>query len=307
MALDENPCIVFEAEDGGPASHTPSQIPLILIHDGGGTCFAYYCLNPLNRPVYEIHNPYFARDDADGGAHWPGGIPEMARHYAGLIRKVMPRGGTVLLGGWSLGGILSLEVARVLLFEQEGLPPFRIMGIAMVDSVCPAVLYADLQGRENGEKKIVPFKGEFGPNTKPETIERVTRCFAEARRAVADYALPSCWGDPGRRWAENGNGHHQKHNGGGEVTDIKPLPPAILLRAREALPVEADEVSFVDTVRNDRSLGWDLYRKGFFEEVVDIPGHHFNVFGWENIDVISEKLAEACKRLEGGAYGKASQ
>lgn len=294
MALDENPSLVFDANDCDPSlttniTTTISQIPLILIHDGGGTSFAYYCLNPVfHRPIYEIHNPRFASDVEDEASHWPGGIPEMARHYADLIRRTLPPG-EILLGGWSLGGILALEVARVLLLpavsgeeEKDDGDGWRVVGIVMVDSVCPAVSQQQQHvGRE--KRKIVPFRGEWEPSTKPETIARVTRCFAEARRAVAEYVLPDCWGREGR-------------GGGGDGVKC---PRAILLRAREAFPVGADEVSFVDTVRDDRSLGWDLYREGFFEEVIDVPGHHFNVFAWEHIDVISEKLAEACRRLEG--------
>lgn len=39
-------------------------IPVFLIHDGGGTTFAYHCLDPLDRSVYGIFNPIFtlARD-----------------------------------------------------------------------------------------------------------------------------------------------------------------------------------------------------------------------------------------------------
>lgn len=280
MDEDENPGLIFEADDGDdPLS--ASDVPLVLTHDGGGTCFSYYCLNPLGRPTYEIHNPHF-----DSGAPWPGGIPEMARHYVGLLRKVVPRG-RILLGGWSLGGILSLEMARVL----AGDPLYSVVGIVMVDSVCPRVLSSSSkQDSDQPERRVLPFQGQFGPHTKQETIERVTSCFVEARRAVAAYQLP--------RWEDDRKDGEQRAWSVSGGLSNSCCPPTILLRATEAVPVGPDEVSFVDTARDDRMLGWGDYQRDFFAEIVDIPGHHFNVFAFEHIDMISKKLVEACKRLE---------
>lgn len=192
----------------------------------------------------------------------------MARHYVGLMRKAVPRG-RVLLGGWSLGGLLSLEMARVLV----GDPDFTVIGIAMVDSICPASVDTTRTGAAD-TAAVVPYKHQFGPNTKQETIEGVERCFAEARKSIEAWAMPR-WDGPGAK-----------------------CPPAILLRAREAVPTEPGEVSFVDTTRRSRSLGWDEYQKDFLEEIVDIPGHHFSIFAWEHIDDVSQKLADACNTLE---------
>lgn len=295
MDKDENPCLIYEAEDGGDPGDI-SHVPLVLIHDGGGTCFAYYCLDPLGRPTYEIHNPHFY-----SGKSWAGGIPDMARHYVGLLRKAVPRG-RILLGGWSLGGILSLEMARLLADD----PLYNVLGIVMVDSICPLAFRAEA-GAPLDTKRLVPFQGQFGPHTQPETIERVTRCFDDARKAVAAYQPPRWEGD--RKEDSGREQHHHRLNGtvkdegrrflrnNGAVPKLG-CPPAILLRATQAVPVEPEQVSLVDTVRNDRTLGWDEYRKGFFKEIVDIPGHHFNIFAFENIDEITTKLTEACNKLE---------
>lgn len=43
MKDDENPGLIYEAEDGPDPLHC-SQTPLVLIHDGGGTCFS--CMQP---------------------------------------------------------------------------------------------------------------------------------------------------------------------------------------------------------------------------------------------------------------------
>ncbi|KUI71318.1 Polyketide synthase PksR [Cytospora mali] len=285
MKDDENPCLIYDAEDGPDPSQC-SHLPIVMIHDGGGTCFAYYCLNPIGRPMYEIHNPHFY-----SGKSWPGGIPEMARHYVDLMRQMVPRG-RILLGGWSLGGLLSLEMARILADD----PLYTVVGIVMVDSISP-LAFKPKAGVAN--VRAVPYKQKFGPNTKQETIEGVERCFAEARKAVETYEPPT-WDNTGR---ENEDGPVNGTNGTENEEGHTPLakiecPPAILLRAKETVPAEPEEVSLVDVTRQERTLGWDKYREGFFKDILDIPGHHFNIFAWEHIDMVSERLMEACVTLE---------
>lgn len=300
MRDDENPCVVYEAGDGPDPVHY-SHIPIVMIHDGGGTCFvgkkqsrygehwltclkAYYCLNPIGRAMYEIHNPHFY-----SGKPWPGGIPEMARHYVDLMHKMVPRG-RILLGGWSLGGLLSLEMARILADD----PLYTVLGIVMVDSICP-VAFRTIAATNN--LRIAPYKQKFGNNTKQETIEGVERCFTEAKMAVEGYELPK-WDDAGQEreqdGMEDGEVQSQVHAPSPKIE----CPRTILLRARDNVPADPGEVSFVDVTRQSRTLGWDQYRDDLVEEIVDIPGHHFNIFAWEHIDEVSQKLLDACNTLE---------
>lgn len=88
---DSNPVLIQDYQSSSNIS-TPA-IPLILIHDGGGTVFQYFLLSPLSRPVYGIANPHF-----ESGEPWSGGLPEMAAHYANLIQTAIPSG-QILLGG----------------------------------------------------------------------------------------------------------------------------------------------------------------------------------------------------------------
>lgn len=261
--FQSNPDLVQEL----PRSHArPPPPPVVLIHDGGGTIYSYYCLGRLGRPVYGIHNPHYGTDKV-----WTGGIPEMAAHYAGLIRqRVVPEagGGDIILGGWSLGGLLSLQIAR-LLAEDETTPRVRVLGIVMIDSIYP---------RRPAPARIVPHAVEWSPSTKPETRAAVQRCFDEAVRMVGEWELPT--------WDE-------------EEGDLRPPPPVWLLRAEEPVPVlEEDGVSRVDTYREERFLGWDHYREGLIVKVEDIPGHHFNIFSFDHIDAVTEKLRRACDDVE---------
>lgn len=274
MLEDENPGLIYEAEDG-PDPLNISHVPLVLIHDGGGTCFSYYCLDPLGRPTYEIHNPRYYTQQP-----WEGGIPEIARYYVSLIHKRVPHG-RILLGGWSFGGILSLAISRLLADE----PLYNVLGIVMIDSICPSSV------RSKDWSRGLIYKGQFSERTSQETIERVTWCFSDAVRVIGEYQMPS-WGDS--EGDNNNNDGLQSHT----LTTEAICPPTILLRAMDFVPVETHELSRVDLVRHDRSLGWNDYRKGFFQEIMDVPGHHFSIFAFDNIETITEKLIAACNKLD---------
>ena len=70
-----------------------SRVPLVLIHDGGGTTFQYHMLGTLGRHSYAVANPYF-----NDGAEPPGGIRHLAEEYAAAIEDTLK--GPVIIGGW---------------------------------------------------------------------------------------------------------------------------------------------------------------------------------------------------------------
>ncbi|KAH6850406.1 Alpha/Beta hydrolase protein [Chaetomium sp. MPI-CAGE-AT-0009] len=277
--FDEQPSLiqVFDPEDTWNAttsssawgekrsSPTGTPTPLILVHDGGGTIFSYHCLGELGRRVHGIANPNY-----ESGQAWAGGLPEMARLYLGFVASVIPPGGDVILGGWSLGGLLALEMAH-----QAAADParrVRVVGIVMVDSVCPLAPAAGSR-----PAVVVPHAVQWHEHTRPETREKVTRCFAEALRMVGEWTLP-VWED--------------------KAGDGPRPPPVVMLGARERVPV-ADGVSRVDLHREDRLLGWGGYRKDLINEVIDIPGHHYNIFDTDdNLDAATEAIARACVLVE---------
>lgn len=265
-----NPNLVQELPRSRAPVHPPPT-PLVLIHDGGGTVYSYHCLGRLDRPVYGIYNPHYGTDRV-----WAGGIREMAAHYVGLIKAAIPRG-DVILGGWSLGGLLSLQIARLLADDGK----LNVLGIVMVDSVYP-------RAQELGPK-VVRHVVEWGPTTKKETREAVQRCFQEAGRMVGEWKLPT-W----EAREEEEDGVYDPVMPGPNVNP----PPVWLLRAVEPVPVLEEGVSRVDTYRRDRCLGWDSYRKGLIVKVEDVPGHHFNIFSFEHIDAVTEKLKRACAEVE---------
>ncbi|ETS73689.1 hypothetical protein PFICI_14635 [Pestalotiopsis fici W106-1] len=270
-----NPALIYEGPDWLPEP----RAPLILIHDGGGTTFSYHCLDPTNRPLWGVENARLHE-----GGWWEGGIPEMARHYIDLIGKALPNGGEIILGGWSLGGILSLEMAHQIATDKDLRPKFTVLGIVMVDSLLP------------------PPRGTPATDTtqKPQELGRVTDRTPDEIRALDLKAKVDVNMTHARRMVARWEPPRWKKAAAGPV--LRP-PPTILLRANEA--VDGPTPSFADFARGDRMLGWGWYNEEngrFLRGVVDIQGHHFSVFKDEYIEDITAKICEAANKLEDEYY-----
>ncbi|PHH63175.1 hypothetical protein CDD81_6226 [Ophiocordyceps australis] len=240
--------------------------PIFLIHDGGGTTFAYHCLDPLRRFVYGIRNPHFFT-----GATFANGISEMGRLYANMIRRAVAQADfpakrasdgrtNVFLGGWSLGGMLSLEVAHVLAEDEV----VRVIGILMVDSPYPGLT-------EPFDGPIAPRSRKGEAKSKNEVL--ADRCMAEARRMVDGWQLP-VWKEARR-------------------------PPTVLLRATDRVPTLGPGVERVDVYRSDAMLEWARYDEAMFEEVLEVRGHHFDLFSPERISATTEVIRRGLEVLDG--------
>ncbi|KAI0206625.1 Alpha/Beta hydrolase protein [Astrocystis sublimbata] len=263
MADLDNPSLIYE----GPKQPwlDKQAAPLILLHDGGGTTFNYHCLYPIGRTIYGIHNAHF-----EEGGYWESGIPGMAAHYIELIEKILPKGGDILLGGWSLGGILSLEVAWQLANRPATkLPKFTVVGMIFIDSVYT---------RLTCEVRDMPAPDAQPIVKSPEELsamplrEKVDLNMTHARLMVTRDALPDWKG----REAE--------------------IPPTCLLRAKELF--STDGAILVDFARKFPLLGWDQYHDArWIKEVVDVDGHHFSVFEHQYLPNISNKISEAADRF----------
>ncbi|KAK5166036.1 polyketide beta-ketoacyl-synthase [Saxophila tyrrhenica] len=99
--------------------------PLFLFHDGSGTVECYRRLKQLGCDVFAIANPIMER-----GVHWAKDLVGMARHYAAAIAALPTR--TVILSGWSFGGVLAYEIA-------QHLAPLgtTVQGVMFIDSPPP--------------------------------------------------------------------------------------------------------------------------------------------------------------------------
>ncbi|KAL4924049.1 thioesterase domain-containing protein [Aspergillus undulatus] len=149
---------------GNPSS---PLTPLILIHAISGMALPYFALGSLSssssysssysssspsssslsanpsqhddsdfeeedqgRPVYGLSSPIFESPSAfyrHGKS-----LPSLAREYVNIIRRDIQPHGPYLLGGWSMGGMIAVEMAAILTAQGE-----TVKHVLMIDSINP--------------------------------------------------------------------------------------------------------------------------------------------------------------------------
>jgi len=90
-----------------------SNNPLFLVHPLVGIATPYMALSDFKeRPIYGIHNPYFAQNNSFTT------LEEMADFYIKAINLVQTEG-PYYIGGWSFGGVVALEIASRLVIQSK--------------------------------------------------------------------------------------------------------------------------------------------------------------------------------------------
>ncbi|KAL6872005.1 alpha/beta-hydrolase [Trichoderma novae-zelandiae] len=288
--------------------------PLVLIHDGGGTTFGYFMLGNLYREVWAIHNPHFF----DGGA-FEGGLDEMARLYIQCMKDTGIKG-NILLGGWSLGGFLSLTVARFLAEDPEA--TIKVLGIVMMDT-----------------PHHIPFSQVDGPTDDPvigNIPEAIQKCFDRCDEMLENWEVPK-WDGPacdgkvvffgvgGRRYSvPPGKVLYKPFGGTWSPVEVPPYnkpaeesprgdeesrpekassiapPPTVLIRALQSMPLPEGrtEPYIIDKHRGDRTLGWSANAPEFIKAVLDVNSNHYEMFEKTNNAQIKDMTTQLNLALE---------
>lgn len=127
-----------------PIQPEGTRPPFFCVHPSGGSVLCYLDLARLlgtlgtGRPFHGLQGP-----DPRSGREPFERIEDMAAVYLKAIREVRPRG-PWLLGGYSFGGYVALEMARQLTAEGTAgeEPPF----LALLDTRAPAALHEQPEG-----------------------------------------------------------------------------------------------------------------------------------------------------------------
>ncbi|HLW88624.1 MAG TPA: alpha/beta fold hydrolase [Terriglobales bacterium] len=115
-----------------------AEPPLFITHGLGGSVMDFY---QVVKHIQTPHAIYGMQAKGIDGAEEPSeSIEDMARHSLDAVKQIQPRG-PYLLVGYSLGGLVTLEMARQLTAEGE-----KVALLAMLDSY-PEIRYLSFAQR----------------------------------------------------------------------------------------------------------------------------------------------------------------
>lgn len=117
-----------------PLRATGTRVPLFCFAPAGGTAHPYYALMHFlgeDQPVYALQDPSLAFPRKPCAS-----IEEMAACYAEAIRTVQP-GGPYCLFGWSFGGLVAFETARLLMQHGASVPLLAVLDTPMRPTETP--------------------------------------------------------------------------------------------------------------------------------------------------------------------------
>ncbi|AGS70772.1 hybrid non-ribosomal peptide synthetase/type I polyketide synthase [Streptomyces collinus] len=254
---------------------TGSRPPLVLVHPVGGDVLCYAGLGALldeDQPLYALQYP-----DAEPA---PTTVAGLAAHYADALTARFPDG-PFRLGGWSMGGVLALETARLLTGRGRTVelvaavdllePPGRAEPAS--DAALLARFARDLAGLAGSDWHPGPAEFEPTRHRSPveellsrarqaavlpaeidaATLERLANRFLRLARALADHdAAPY----PGR------------------VRLLRAMDGASAATTREWLDLLGDQA-----------------------ESVDVPGDHYSVMRSPHLRTLAAELGKALEDL----------
>ncbi|KAG6359883.1 hypothetical protein INS49_010936 [Diaporthe citri] len=253
-----NPLTIQKQRAG---SGSPGKSTLYLIHDGSGTVANYTKLEKLEYDVYGIQDPKFMTSQP-----WTGGIVEMARHYASLIQKTTPCG-RIVLGGWSFGGLVAVQVA----YELRNHQTLEVQGLILMEVIYPSVGQAEDDGSAwPGLSAIRSFA----------VRDRVTKSVKQSG------SMMNAWKPP--RWDLAADSGSQEGK----------IPAVVLLRAKGQEVSENPHALRFNALRKQRFLGWEDYRSDFVTKLFDIEGSHLTLFEKEHIPSLTATMKVALEFLE---------
>ena len=288
-ALFEEPTVehlarLLEATPGGgqsvivPLRNAGQGKPLFCFHPAGGTVFCYRALAAQlgdDRPVYGVQAV-----GVDGLAEPHRRVEDMANCYAEAIRSVQPDG-PYLLAGWSLGGNLALETARLLIDHGQ-----QVALLALLDT---AALYED---RAPKQSEFLPMLMALFPHEENLPLEKLQQMTAQQQ--LAFFLKRAAQGDivPDGDLA---SGRHVFEVFKSNMEAIleyrqKPYPGKVTL-----FVAEHHEDWFGSS--RDPMLGWQRWARGGVE-VHRIPASHIRMVLEPAVQVLADKLRQCLWRAD---------
>ncbi|MCB1037177.1 MAG: alpha/beta fold hydrolase, partial [Acidobacteria bacterium] len=288
VRLFEKPTIEHLASvlrrEGEPEEATPlvplkvsgSKLPFFCVHPAGGGAFSYL---PLARH-FDPERPFYALEAQGLGAagELDARLEDMAARYLHEIRTVQAQG-PYLLGGWSLGGFVALEMAQQLRDAGD-----EVAGLVLLDTFADHQL-EELLREENQLSLLATFARDLGLSPEgfelPEEAARGELAPGELLEAVRRQAgqsgilPPEISLDHAERLFEVFKANVQA------VAAYRPEPydgALLVFRAEQGSTSAGD------------ALGWDRLSRGTIA-VQEVPGDHFTMVVEPHVQELARRLS----------------
>ena len=244
-----------------------AQPPLFCIHPVGGEVLCYTDLAHYlgtDQPVYGLQSHAWAGDDGEG----PATVETMAATYIAALRQVQAAGPYRLLG-YSLGGLLALEMARQLADRGEVLDLLAVLDTLALPIESRTRDFAEILFDLSGEHPSLSVESL-------RTLEPEAQFAYFVEKANTEKFLPGLDLETVRRYARAGKVHNQARHS----YVLRPYPGRIVLfRATSGHVLHCP----------DPSLGWSRLAVGGLE-VQDVPGSHDLMIQSPHVQILAVKL-----------------
>ncbi|MFD9733339.1 amino acid adenylation domain-containing protein [Umezawaea sp. NPDC059074] len=253
--------------------------PVFLVHPIGGNVLCYLPLArhlPGDRPLYALQAA-----GSEPGTEPLRTVEELARYYLDAIRRVRPTG-PYLVAGWSFGGFVAVEMARLIRAEGD-----EVERLVLIDTIALApgprdevsddvlltwFLWELLRGDDvprlpEGDRfdhaaRLAVDAGVLPPGSPAAVVRRLFGVFAANWRAVLDYR-----------------------------PDVLAEDVA-LIRATAALPGLLEPAhDAARSLHRDPANGWGGLVGGRLD-VVDVPGDHLEMMEEPHVREVANALSE---------------
>jgi thioesterase domain-containing protein/acyl carrier protein len=278
-ALTEELC--SEGYDGRPARRVRSfhphgsRPPLFIAYPLGGHPLRYAALADAlgeDYPVCVLESPWW-----DGRPSQVVTIEQLAAHHAGEITRISP-GGPYLVGGFSGGGLVALEIARRLIADGR-----EVRLVAAIDSYVGVPLSRMGDPRDRGAPQRLSAIGRAAADLRLWAATQIWRAGKVAKALLYRY-LRVRWGIDHRRSGvvpERRRARYVRHQVRSAFGRYSPAPfygPVTLFRCT------ADSWPAPDR-------GWGpIARAGL--QIHDLAASHDEVLSRPYVDELAARLAE---------------
>ncbi|WP_432586727.1 non-ribosomal peptide synthetase [Streptomyces sp. HD1123-B1] len=263
------------------------KTPLFCVHPGVGEVLVFVNLAKYfvgDRPFYALRARGFNEGEKPFGS-----FEEMVDTYVRAIRARQPHG-PYALAGYSYGGAVAFEMAKVLEAEGErvdfigsfNLPPhikYRMEELDFIETAVNLAFFLDLINK----RQSLDLPAELRPLPREEQLTRLLRIAPPDRLAELDLDLArfTAWAELAHGLTDLGRGYHPS----GTVRSMSVF---------YAIPLRGTKEDWL----NDELRRWDEHTTGP-NRYLDVPGEHYTLMSPQHVAAFQSVLRRELDRALG--------